>query len=66
MRTSGLLDWDPVWAAGISAHLRDGREWCGMMLDRARELARADGLPDSAPLPDAHRLRAARELGLLR
>ncbi len=61
MRANGMSERDPVWAAGIVAHLRDGREWCGVMLDRAAELAREEGLP----VGDSHRFRAARELGLL-
>ena len=61
LRESGLSERDPAWAAGIAAHLRDGREWCGLMLDRAAELARLEGVSPG----ESHRVRAARELGLL-
>ncbi len=53
-----------VWAAGIVDTLRTYRNSSVNCLVRAREMARADAIPDSAPLPEMYWQKAAMEMDI--
>ncbi len=61
---SEFYDIARVWAAGIVDTLTTYRNSSVHCLVRAKELAKADGLADTAPLPEVYFEKAAAEMGI--